>query len=268
MAELKTGTVYLVGAGPGDVGLMTVRALELIARADVILYDRLIPDGALDGAREHAELVYVGKEPGGSVQQRDIGAELVARAQRGQTVVRLKGGDPFVFGRGGEEALALAAAGLAFEVVPGVSSALAAPALAGVPVTHRGLSSALLVVSGHADAAWRPALSTLAPLSATVVVLMGLATRAAVATLLVEQGWPRDTPAAVLWAASTARAARWRGPLAGLGAAEVPKGCEDAPATLVIGRVVALAGVLAPSEESDEEAAVTHTGVSPTRRKS
>ena len=137
MAELKTGTVYLVGAGPGDPALLTVRAQEVIATADAVLYDRLIPDGALDGAREHAELVYVGKEPGGSVQQRDIGAELVARAKRGQTVVRLKGGDPFVFGRGGEEAEVLRAAGIRYEVVPGITAGIAAPAYAGIPVTHR-----------------------------------------------------------------------------------------------------------------------------------
>jgi len=249
-----SGFVSLVGAGPGDPELLTLRALRRLREADLVLYDALVAPEVVALAPQ-ARRFCVGKRgfrP--SVSQDTINRLLVRSARRGQRVVRLKGGDPFVFGRGGEEALALAAAGLAFEVVPGVSSALAAPALAGVPVTHRGLSSALLVVSGHADAAWRPALSTLAPLSATVVVLMGLATRAAVATLLVEQGWPRDTPAAVLWAASTARAARWRGPLAGLGAADVPKGCEDAPATLVIGRVVALAGVLAPFEESDEQA--------------
>ncbi len=130
----RAGVVYLVGAGPGDPGLMTARSLELIASADAILYDRLIPSGALDGAREDAELVYVGKAPGDvAMPQERIDAELVERAQRGLSVVRLKGGDPFVFGRGGEEAEACRAAGVEFEVVPGVTSGVAAPAYAGIP---------------------------------------------------------------------------------------------------------------------------------------
>src|SRR5581483_1282310 len=126
--------VYLVGAGPGDPGLLTARALELIARADVILYDRLIPATALDGARPDAERVYVGKEGGGpSMGQEEIERLLVEHARAGRTVVRLKGGDPFVFGRGGEEGLALRAAGIPFEVVPGVTAGVAAPAYAGIP---------------------------------------------------------------------------------------------------------------------------------------
>ncbi len=130
--------VHLVGAGPGDPGLMTRRSLELIAAADVILYDRLIPPGALDGARPDAELRYVGKEPGApAMEQDDINALLVELGRAGRRVVRLKGGDPFVFGRGGEEAEALAAAGVDFEVVPGVTAGVAAPAYAGIPVTHR-----------------------------------------------------------------------------------------------------------------------------------
>ena len=131
-------TVYLVGAGPGDPGLLTSRALELIARADVIVYDRLIPAAALSGARADAELVYAGKEGGGpSMPQVEIERLLVEHGSAGRDVVRLKGGDPFVFGRGGEEAEALRAAGIAFEVVPGVTAGVAAPAYAGVPVTHR-----------------------------------------------------------------------------------------------------------------------------------
>ncbi len=145
--------MYLVGAGPGDPGLLTARALELIAAADVILYDRLIPAGALDGARADAELVFVGKEGGGRVGPpgADRGADGRARARRRATVVRLKGGDPFVFGRGGEEALALRAAGIPFEVVPGVTAGVAAAAYAGIPVTHRGLASAVALVTGHED---------------------------------------------------------------------------------------------------------------------
>ncbi|HEY4810241.1 MAG TPA: uroporphyrinogen-III C-methyltransferase, partial [Solirubrobacteraceae bacterium] len=132
-----TGRVYLVGAGPGDPGLLTARALELIATADVVLYDRLIPSGALDGARADAELLFVGKEGGGpSVPQEQTQALLIERALAGKTVVRLKGGDPFVFGRGGEEALSLRAAGIDFEIVPGVTAGIAASAYAGIPVTH------------------------------------------------------------------------------------------------------------------------------------
>jgi uroporphyrinogen III methyltransferase / synthase len=146
------GVVHLVGAGPGDPGLMTRRSLELIAAADVILYDRLIPPGALDGARPDAELRYVGKEPGApAMEQDDINALLVALGRAGRRVVRLKGGDPFVFGRGGEEAEALAAAGVDFEVAPGVTAGVAAPAYAGIPVTHRDMASAVAFVTGHED---------------------------------------------------------------------------------------------------------------------
>jgi uroporphyrin-III C-methyltransferase/precorrin-2 dehydrogenase/sirohydrochlorin ferrochelatase len=160
--------------------------------------------------------------------------------------VRLKGGDPFVFGRGGEEALALAEAGVPFEVVPGVSAAVAAPELAGIPVTHRGLASAFTVVSGHAESAWKPVLSGIAPGSHTIVVLMGLASRAAVAAFLLERGWAARTPVALLFAASTPDAFTWRGRLDTLGsAAAVPEGLEGAPATLVIGEVVTLASRIA-----------------------
>ncbi|HEV2875116.1 MAG TPA: uroporphyrinogen-III C-methyltransferase, partial [Thermoleophilaceae bacterium] len=148
------GVVYLVGAGPGDPGLMTRRSLELVAAADVILYDRLVPPGALDGARPEAEIRYVGKEPGApAMEQDDLNALLVELGRAGRRVVRLKGGDPFVFGRGGEEAEALAAAGVAFEVVPGVTAGVAAPAYAGIPVTHRDAASAVAFVTGHEDPA-------------------------------------------------------------------------------------------------------------------
>ncbi len=147
-----SGIVYLVGAGPGDPGLMTRRSLDLIAAADAILYDRLIPPGALDGARADAELRYVGKEPGApALTQEETNALLVELARAGKRVVRLKGGDPFVFGRGGEEAEALAAAGVPFEVVPGVTAGVAASAYAGIPVTHRDAASAVAFVTGHED---------------------------------------------------------------------------------------------------------------------
>jgi len=145
-------TVYLVGAGPGDPGLLTARALELIATADVIVYDRLIPDAALAGARADAELVYVGKEGGGpSVPQAEIERLLLERGRAGRRVVRLKGGDPFVFGRGGEEAEGLREAGIPFEVVRGVTAGVAAPAYAGIPVTHRDAASAVAFLTGHED---------------------------------------------------------------------------------------------------------------------
>ena len=144
------GRVYLVGAGPGDPGLLTARALQLIATADVILHDRLIPREALAGARADAELLFVGKEGGGpSVPQEQTEALLVERARSGAMVVRLKGGDPFVFGRGGEEALRLVREGIAFEVVPGVTAGVAAPAYAGIPVTHRGRSLGVALVTGR-----------------------------------------------------------------------------------------------------------------------
>ena len=165
-------------------------------------------------------------------------------------MVRLKGGDPFVFGRGGEEVLALRAAGVSHDVVPGISSALAAPALAGIPVTHRGLSSAFTVVSGHAESAWQPVLSGLPPNGLTVVVLMGLGTRDAIAAFLLERGWAASTPTALLLAAGTARAHTWTGSLEALGRFEVPDGLGDAPGTIVVGEVVTLAAsAVQPQQE-------------------
>ena len=191
-------TVYLVGAGPGDPGLLTSRALELIAGADVIVYDRLIPAAALEGARADARLLYAGKEGGGpSVSQEEIDALLVEHGRAGKSVVRLKGGDPFVFGRGGEEAEALRAAGIPFEVVPGVTAGVAAPAYAGIPVTHRDAASAVAFVTGHEDPAkpesaldWR----ALAAFPGTLVVYMGVRRLAAIAEQLIAGG--RDAAAA------------------------------------------------------------------------
>ena len=146
-------TVYLVGAGPGDPGLLTVRGAELLAGADVVVYDRLVHPSLVDLAPVDAERIYVGKAPGrAEIEQPGINALLVEHG-RGRAVVRLKGGDPFVFGRGGEEAEALAAAGVSFEVVPGITSAIGAPAYAGIPVTHRGTSTNFTVVTGHEDPA-------------------------------------------------------------------------------------------------------------------
>jgi len=232
------GLVSLVGAGPGDPDLLTVAAVRRLADADVVFHDALVAPEVLTLA-PHALRVSVGKRAGRpSARQESIDRLLIRAARRGRRVVRLKGGDPFVFGRGGEEALALAAAGVPFEVIPGISSAVAAPALAGIPVTHRGLSSAFTVVSGHAEHAYGPILSALPPNQLTLVVLMGLASRAALAALLLSRGWAASTPAAISFAASTPDASSWVGRLDELG--DVPLDA-DAPGTIVIGAVVSLA---------------------------
>jgi uroporphyrinogen III methyltransferase/synthase len=197
-----TGIVYLVGAGPGDPGLLTARALELIADADVILYDRLIPATSLDGARADAELVYVGKEGRGpSMPQEQIDRLLVEHGRAGRRVVRLKGGDPFVFGRGGEEALILREAGIAFEVVPGVTAGVAAPAYAGIPVTHRDRSSAVALITGHEDPA-KPESAidwpALAGFPGTLVFYMGVRQLPRIAEQLIGGGRPADEPVAVI----------------------------------------------------------------------
>ncbi|MFI5170471.1 MAG: uroporphyrinogen-III C-methyltransferase, partial [Vicinamibacterales bacterium] len=168
---------------------------------------------------------------------------------------RLKGGDPFVLGRGGEEALALAANGIPFEVIPGVSNAVAAPALSGIPVTHRGLASSFVVVSGHDESAWRPVLQSLAPGAATVVALMSLASRGKVAAALRARGWAGTTPAAILWAVGTADAVRWIGTLAELAGADTPDAAQGKPGTIVVGAVVGLAATLGArmADEPDAE---------------
>src|SRR6204780_3013101 len=203
-----SGRVYLVGAGPGDPGLMTARSLELIATADVILYDRLIPAGALDGARADAELLFVGKEGGGpSVPQAENEELMVARAQEGKSVLRLKGGDPFVFGRGGEEALTLRAAGIPFEVVPGITAGVAASAYAGIPVTHRGLASAVALITGHTQEGTSESPEkeetaidwpALAAFPGTLVLYMGVRRLPHIATSLIAAGRSPSEPAAVV----------------------------------------------------------------------
>ncbi len=197
-----SGIVYLVGAGPGDPGLMTRRSLELIASADAILYDRLIPAGALDGARPDAELRYVGKEPGAAaLSQEETNELLVELGRAGRRVVRLKGGDPFVFGRGGEEAEALAAAGVAFEVVPGVTAGVAAAAYAGIPVTHREAASAVAFVTGHEDPD-KPGSAldwgALARFPGTLVFYMGIRQLPLIAERLTAAGRDPGEPSAVV----------------------------------------------------------------------
>ncbi len=197
-----SGHVALVGAGPGDPGLLTARALELIGAADAILYDRLIPATALDGARDDAQLVYVGKEPGRpAMPQEEINARLVELGREGKRVVRLKGGDPFVFGRGAEEAAALREAGVSFEVVPGVTAGIAAPAYAGIPVTHRDAASAVAFVTGHEDPDKQESAldwDALARFPGTLVLYMGVGRLATIARALIAAGRPADEPAAVV----------------------------------------------------------------------
>jgi uroporphyrin-III C-methyltransferase/precorrin-2 dehydrogenase/sirohydrochlorin ferrochelatase len=235
-----TGLVSLVGAGPGDPELLTVKAVRRLAEADLVLYDALVEPAVLAHA-SRAQRFYVGKRCGNhSLAQEDINRLLVRAGRRGRRVVRLKCGDPFVLGRGGEEALALAAAGVPFEIVPGVTSAVAAPALAGIPVTHRGLASGFAVISGHAPSAFLPALQSLAPGALTLVVLMGLANRARIGEALLARGWPPATPAAIVAGVSTAAEWTWRGVLGALAEAPVPQGSE-APAILCVGEAVGVA---------------------------
>jgi uroporphyrin-III C-methyltransferase len=235
------GFVSLVGAGPGDPDLLTVKAARRLAEADIVFYDALVAPAMLELA-SHAQRFFVGKRSHKkSVRQETIHWLMIRAARRGKRVVRLKCGDPFVFGRGGEEALALARAGIAFEVVPGVSSAVAAPALAGIPVTHRGLSRGFVVVSGHSEEAYGPVLRGIEPYSLTVVVLMGLAARASIASFLIAHGWRAGTPAAVLLSASTPGSAVWAGTLRSLADAPEIVAEADSPGTLVIGEVVSVA---------------------------
>jgi uroporphyrin-III C-methyltransferase/precorrin-2 dehydrogenase/sirohydrochlorin ferrochelatase len=233
-----SGFVSLVGAGPGDPDLLTLRAVDRLRRADLVLYDALVEEELLELAPQ-AKRFYVGKRAGRhSIDQDGIHRLMVRAAQRGERVVRLKCGDPFVLGRGGEEALALETAGVPYEVVPGLSSAIAAPALAGIPVTHRGLAAGFAVLSGHAAQSYGPALDSIAPGSLTLVVLMGLRTRGEIAERLIARGWASDTPAAIVLGASHAGSTRWLGTLATLAQADVD---TELAGIIVVGAVVELA---------------------------
>ena len=240
-------TVHLVGAGPGDPELLTVRAANLLRRADAVVYDRLVDPAALDLAPPWAELIGVGKTPGvPGHSQDDINAVLIDRGHRFSCVVRLKGGDPFMFGRGGEEAMALRAAGLEVEVVPGVTSAVAAPAAAGIPVTLRGVSSGFTVVTAHQDPSSSQWLDwdALAQAGTTLVILMGAARAEQITDRLRAGGMAADTPVAVISAATTRNQNIDRTDLAGLRHLHV-----TSPATIVVGAVAA-EDVLAASELS------------------
>ncbi|GAA2155488.1 uroporphyrin-III C-methyltransferase [Humibacillus xanthopallidus] len=242
-ADKAVGTVTLVGGGLGDPGLLTVAGLEAICTADVIVHDRLAPLGALQHARADAVVIDVGKIPRGAfTPQESINALLIEHARAGRAVLRLKGGDNFVFGRGGEEAEACAAAGVPVVVVPGVSSSIAAPALAGIPVTHRTLVQGFTVVSGHVppgDPRSTLDWGAIARSRTTIVVLMGVATLEAIANELMAQGLPPDTPAAVIADAGLPSSGSVRAPLCRI-AEEARVGGLGAPAVAVIGAVAAL----------------------------
>jgi uroporphyrin-III C-methyltransferase len=233
------GHVSLVGAGPGDPGLLTRTAVARLRAADFVLYDALVDERILRYARR-AQRFYVGKRAGRhAMTQTAIQGLMIRAARRGRTVVRLKGGDPFVFGRGGEEALALQRAGIPYDVVPGISSAIAAPASAGIPVTHRGLASAFLVVSAHEEDAFASAIAQLQPNGITLVVMMGMGRSSAVAWRLIDRGWSRGTPAAVIVDATRPEQQVWRGTLDQLASDAVAvDGCGAG--TIVIGQVVTL----------------------------
>jgi uroporphyrinogen III methyltransferase / synthase len=242
------GTVYLVGAGPGDPELITVKARRVLGEADAVIYDHLVDVELLELTRPECERIFAGKKGGQPCRpQADIDALLVRLGLEGKTVVRLKGGDPFIFGRGGEEAAALRAAGVPYEVVPGVTSALAAAAYAGIPLTHRSHSSAVILLTGHEDPA-KPDASVrwedYAKLGATLCVYMGVRNLPTITRRLQAGGMPAATPAAVVQDATTAG---HRQILATLGtiAAEAARAGVEAPAMLIIGEVAALSQQLA-----------------------
>jgi uroporphyrin-III C-methyltransferase len=241
---MKPGKVYLVGAGPGDPGLLTVRGLQLLHSADVVVYDRLVNPLLLEEVSPVAIRIFVGKQAGRhGIDQAEINRELIGYAQRGYEVVRLKGGDPFVFGRGGEEAEALADAGIPFEIVPGVSSAIAVPAYAGIPLTHRKWSSSFAVITGHeartakSSADW----TKLATAVDTLVILMGLHNLPAIVAQLIAHGRGPETPVAVICWGTTRAQETVTGTLA-----DIVESCRSlkAPALIVVGQVVDLGNQL------------------------
>ena len=239
---MSLGRVSLVGAGPGDPELWTVRALRRVEEADLILYDALV-DGAALRRLTRAQCFCVGKRAGrASVKQETINRLMMRAARLGKRVVRLKGGDPFVFGRGAEEMLVLARAGVPVEVVPGVTTAIAAPQAAGIPVTHRGLASGFLVLAGQTGEGLNSALSSVRPAGVTVIVMMGLHRRSEIAGQFIAHGWAPETPAAIVCGASTAEEWAWTGTLDEIGSPAPPAGVAG---VVVIGEVVSLGEALA-----------------------
>jgi len=240
---MKSRKVYLVGAGPGDPGLITAKGLECLRKADVVIYDRLVDDSLLEETRSEAERIYVGKGCGCyAMEQKEINLLIVSKAREGKTVVRLKGGDPFVLGRGGEEAEVLAANRISFEVVPGVSSAYAVPAYAGIPVTHRRLASSFTVITGHEDPekgkssiVW----DKISTGSDTLVFLMGMANLAQIVNQLIQNGRPSSTPVAVISQGTSPKQRALVGTLGDI-VSRAPKEGFEPPAVIVVGEVVRL----------------------------
>jgi uroporphyrinogen III methyltransferase/synthase len=243
MSKSKSGKVYLVGAGPGDLGLVTLRAKECIERADVIVYDNLANPEMLGWAREETEIIYAGKKAAEhSMSQEEINKLLITKARAGNQVVRLKGGDPFVFGRGAEEAQAIVDAGIAFETVPGITSAIAGPAYAGIPVTHRAENSHVTFFTGHEDPTKTKSAidyAALSKLGGTQVMLMGVERIEAIANEMMANGVRRDLPVALVRWATTGRQETLTGTLEDIARKVVDLGFE-APAVAVFGDVVAL----------------------------
>jgi len=240
---VKTGKVYLVGAGPGDPGLMTVKGLDCLRQADVVIYDRLVDENILNETRPEAEKIYVGKTSSHhTLEQGMINQLLIQKARDGKVVVRLKGGDPFVLGRGGEEAEALAENHIPFEVVPGVSSAVAVPAYAGIPVTHRGVSSSFAVITGHkASEIGEPHIEwdKLSTGTDTLVILMGIGNLANVVDQLIKNNKSPSTPVAVITHGTTGRQRCVTGTLQDI-ILKVKSENLQPPSVVVVGDVVQL----------------------------
>ena len=240
---MTTGKVYLIGAGPGDPDLITRKGLRQLQRADVVIYDRLIPYELLDEARSDAELIYAGKQPTRHrLAQEDINALIVDRARTGNLVVRLKGGDPLVFGRGAEEALVCHKHAIPFEIVPGVSSAFAVPAYAGIPLTHRGVSSAFTVITGHEDPAKGESsinYRALANIGGTIVIMMGVKRLPEITGELRQHGMDGQTRAAIIEAGTTTRQRAFIGTLSTISEIALAQDIGP-PAITVIGDVVRL----------------------------
>lgn len=255
---MVAGFVSLVGAGPGDPDHLTVKAVRCLQDADVVLHDALV-SSEVCAIAGNALLINVGKRAGQpQTPQQEIERLLIETARQGLKVVRLKGGDPFVFGRGGEEALALQRAGIAFDVVPGITTAMGAPTLAGIPVTHRGVSPGFVVLTGTDLESMDRVLTTIAPGSLTIVVLMGTRVRGSVGDRLLARGWDAQTPAAIVLGAATPDMCTWRGALETLAAVELPD--TGAPGTIVVGAVAALALHTTNQSQTTHQRGEAHVG--------
>jgi uroporphyrin-III C-methyltransferase len=245
--------VSIVGAGPGAPDLLTVRAVRRLAHADVVFYDGLVPAEMLAEFAPRARHICVSRRPGMSrVSPTEAAALMIEAAKAGEQVVRLRAGDPFVLARGAEELLTLVAAGVSFDLVPGLTSALAAATLTGIPLTHRGVSSAVVIVSGHAAEAYTPVLESLLPASATLVVLMGLAERDHISAALLARGWPGTTPLAIVTSASQPTERIYRTTLGRVAVDIAGLSAED-PGVIIIGEVVDVGVTLARAMTSRNE---------------